>query len=449
MKKRFLLALASTVVAASWLASTAAACHSEISATIDCQGNVTFTAEAWNGSDATTASRTNPEVKVWASTNGGSTWTHIATGSFSSSNGFKFTGTYAAGSASTVKLKIQETRNWGNGDSPAGARYLTLTKSSTCGSTPTCPAQNSQVMSPSQIVVTGDRAKVTFGIAAGCKDVELTLVSYKAPGPTFDERTADQQTVHDYKTQLFSAGSNYQLEVAVPNCYYQIDFVYGKHIVKLGPAGSSNFYGKQGRLIRAGNGGTAACAQAQPTTPTTTPAAPQQPVAQAPVVVVQQQPVPAPGVELVKTQRAGTTGSFVRGIVRTTVGKRIFYRLTATNTSAAPVTITVVDRGCDAGTLAPVGGQLVAPGASVVFTCSHRVTKGDGARIVNVATATATASNGAQATDTSRVEARVRAGAVLGAQKTVAKKAAKAKPKPVKKKAKPAKPVVAGASFTG
>lgn len=451
MNRRLLLALASTLVAAGWLASTAAACHSEIAASIDCQGNVTFTAEAWNGPDATTQSRTNPEVKVWASTNGGSTWTLIATGSFSSSNNFKFTGTWAAGSASTVELRVQETKNWGNGDAPAAPRYVTVTKTNCGPNGPACPAQNAQVTSASQIMVTGDRARVTFTVAAGCTNVELTLVSYKAPGPVFDERTADQQTVFDYKTQLFSAGA-YELEVGVPNCYYQVDFVYGQRIEKFGPAGSNNFYGKQGRRIRSIDGGTAACVESSPpptVTPTTTP--PSSNTAPPPPAAEQAPAVPPPGVELVKTQRVGTTGSFVRSIVRATAGKRIHYRLTATNTSAAAVTITVVDVGCDAGTLAPAGGQLVQPGASVVFTCSHRITKKDGTRVVNVATATATASNGAQASDTSRVVAQVQAGAVLGAQKTVAKKAVKAKPKVkrVKKKAKPAKPVVAGASFTG
>ena len=90
------------------------------------------------------------------------------------------------------------------------------------------------------------------------------------------------------------------------------------------------------------------------------------------------------------------------------------------------------------------------PGASFTFTCSHLLKARDGKQYVNVAVTTATASNGAQATATSRVVANVAAGEVLGTQKTVKKKA---KPKPkVKKvttKAKPAKPVVVGASFTG
>ena len=96
MNLRLLLALASAVVLAGWLASTAAACHSEITASLDCQGNVSFTATAWDGSDATTTSRTNSDVRVSVSTNG-STWTEIAKNHFGSDNGFKFSGTYDGG----------------------------------------------------------------------------------------------------------------------------------------------------------------------------------------------------------------------------------------------------------------------------------------------------------------------------------------------------------------
>ena len=149
-----------------------------------------------------------------------------------------------------------------------------------------------------------------------------------------------------------------------------------------------------------------------------------------------------------KTERVGSTGAFVRGPVRGKVGQRVFYRLTVTNTGTVPVSVTVKDPGCDAGTLKPVGAAVLNPGASFTFTCSHLLKARDGNQYVNVAIATATASNGAQATATSRVVANVVAGEVLGTQKTVKKKA-KPKVKTVTKKAKPAKPVTAGASFTG
>jgi hypothetical protein len=158
--------------------------------------------------------------------------------------------------------------------------------------------------------------------------------------------------------------------------------------------------------------------------------------------------VPPPAVSLVKTERVGTTGAFVRGPVHGTVGQRVDYYLTVTNTGTVSIHATVKDPGCDAGTLKPVGAAFLNPGASFTFTCSHVLKARDGTTYVNVGVTTATASNGAQVTATSRVVAQVAAGEVLGKQKTV-KKTAKPKVKKVAKKAKPAKPVVAGASFTG
>jgi hypothetical protein len=448
---RLLLALACAVTLAGWLASTAAACHSEIAASLDCQGNVSFTATAWDGSDATTTSRTNSDVRVSVSTNG-STWTQIAKNHFGSDNGFTFSGTYNVGSATVVWMKVQEVAHWGNGDAPAQARITKLTKGS-C-STPPPPVCASQVgangaVTDSDLSLDSSthRANVTFTVAAGCKDIKLTLVSYKAPGPTFDVNTADQQVVFDYKTQLFSAGT-WHLDVAYPDCYYQVDFVYGERIEKFGPADSNNFYYRQGRNIRSVHGGTTAC--------TTTPTPPQTPVVPTtpttpttpPVVEVAPAVIPPPAVSLVKTERVGTTGTFVRGPASGKVGQRVFYRLTVTNPGTVPVSVTVKDPGCDAGTIKPIGAAVLNPGASFTFTCSHLLKARDGKQYVNVAVATATASNGAQATATSRVVANVVAGEVLGTQKTVKKKA-KPKVKKVTTKAKPAKPVVVGASFTG
>ena len=117
--------------------------------------------------------------------------------------------------------------------------------------------------------------------------------------------------------------------------------------------------------------------------------------------------VPPPAVSLVKTERVGTTGAFVRGPVRGTVGQRVDYRLTVTNTGTVTIKATVTDPGCDAGTLKPVGAAVLNPGASFTFTCSHLLRARDGSTYVNVAVTTATASNGAQATATSRVLATV------------------------------------------
>ena len=137
------------------------------------------------------------------------------------------------------------------------------------------------------ITVSGDKAHVSFTVNEGCT-ISLTLVSYKAPGPTFDENTASQQVrfSEDHRESL-SAG-NYTLTVDVPSCYYQIDFVRGASIEQLGPAGSGNFYGD--RLIESVNGGTNSCTET--TTQTETPPVEQQPVQQVVVQApVQQAPV--------------------------------------------------------------------------------------------------------------------------------------------------------------
>jgi hypothetical protein len=136
--KRGLFALIVLVCAAGWVASTAMACHSEITASIDCNGVVSYTATAWNGSDATAVSRTNSDVRVSVSTNGGQSFTQVGSGHFGKDNNFSFAGTYAAGSASTVVVKVQEVAKWGNGDAPAPARTVTVSKQG-CSSGPPPP----------------------------------------------------------------------------------------------------------------------------------------------------------------------------------------------------------------------------------------------------------------------------------------------------------------------
>ena len=265
--KRGLSALIVLVCAAGWLASTAVACHSEISADINCNGVVSYSATAWNGSDATTISRTNSDVRVWASTNGGQSFTQVGSGHFGKDNGFTFSGTYAAGSASSVIVKVQEVAKWGNGDAPAPARTITVTKQG-CSTGPppaTCPSQG-MVQANGPITIAGGVATVAFTVANGCKDIQLSLVSYKAPSAQFSEQTADQQQLYDSKTGTYSAGT-FSLAVNVPSCYYQIDFVYGTPIAHLGPAGTNNFYDKQGRLISATNGGTSSCTSTSTPTP--------------------------------------------------------------------------------------------------------------------------------------------------------------------------------------
>ncbi|MGH7140688.1 MAG: SdrD B-like domain-containing protein, partial [Pirellulales bacterium] len=106
----------------------------------------------------------------------------------------------------------------------------------------------------------GETVKVTFTYN-GPTPHDATLVSYTAPGSTFDASTADQQKIYQEDFVTMTKDGTYCLTVTIPNCYYQIDFVCGDAIDVLGNpnagADQSNiFYTPQSRLISADNGGT-------------------------------------------------------------------------------------------------------------------------------------------------------------------------------------------------
>ena len=100
----------------------------------------------------------------------------------------------------------------------------------------------------------GDTVQVSFTVRAGVEPREFTLVSYTAPGSTFDPSTASQQEIFDTDTGPFGPGS-YTLMVSIPHSYFQVDFVCGSAIDHLGPANSNIFYSAQTRLFSADNGG--------------------------------------------------------------------------------------------------------------------------------------------------------------------------------------------------
>ena len=99
----------------------------------------------------------------------------------------------------------------------------------------------------------GDLVQVVFTITAGAP-IQLSLVSYTAPDSTFVAGHASQQVMFDVDTGTFGPGT-YTMSVTDPDSYYQVDFVVGAAIDRLGPANSNIFYSAQGRLISADNGG--------------------------------------------------------------------------------------------------------------------------------------------------------------------------------------------------
>ncbi len=103
----------------------------------------------------------------------------------------------------------------------------------------------------------GDTVQVSFTVVPGTAPQRFTLVSYTAPGPSFDANTANKQRIFDTDSGVFGPGT-YTLNVSNPHSQFQVDFVAGFAIDVLGPAGSNIFYGSQNRLLSADNGGRTA-----------------------------------------------------------------------------------------------------------------------------------------------------------------------------------------------
>jgi hypothetical protein len=129
-----------------------------------------------------------------------------------------------------------------------------------------CP---SSVTTSGPITIGGGGAQVSFTVAAACAGVEVTLVSYAAPSAAFDESAADQQVLFRATTMTALSGPQL-LTVEVPDCFFQVDFVYGPPLQTLGPAGTGNFYGAQGRLILFATGGVNSCSTSTTTATSST-----------------------------------------------------------------------------------------------------------------------------------------------------------------------------------
>ena len=100
----------------------------------------------------------------------------------------------------------------------------------------------------------GDTVIVNFTVTASCTaGVEASLVSYLAPGPTWDPSTANRQQVYDSQTGMFVSGPNSIGPVTVPPGCFQIDFVRGAIISQFSPS-SGITYSAQDRLVDFDNG---------------------------------------------------------------------------------------------------------------------------------------------------------------------------------------------------
>ena len=111
----------------------------------------------------------------------------------------------------------------------------------------------------------GDLIQITFTVTS---TTVLSLVSYTAPSAIWDVNVASQQKVFDSVSNSFAPGT-YTICVKLPNSYYQVDFVCGPVIDKLGTPGSNIFYGSEGRLITPTTAAPGRCAPRTRTLPAT------------------------------------------------------------------------------------------------------------------------------------------------------------------------------------
>jgi hypothetical protein len=106
-------------------------------------------------------------------------------------------------------------------------------------------------------------------------------------------------------------------------------------------------------------------------------------------------PTPRPGISIVKTERVGSRGNFVRGPLRALLGAQLQYRIVVTDTGNTSLSVAFLDPRCDAGTLSPTGPQPVAVDGSILYSCSHVLVAVPSRGIFrNVATATGTSPQG-------------------------------------------------------
>jgi hypothetical protein len=124
----------------------------------------------------------------------------------------------------------------------------------------------------------------------------------------------------------------------------------------------------------------------------------------------------SPGIHVVKLQRDGSTGSFTTAPITATVGDTIEYEIQATNTGTAPLTLSLSDPHCDAGTVSgltlvsgTLNGNVLSPGGVAQYTCSHVLTSGDASPFTNTATVTGQPPSGPPVIGTSSVSANKQA----------------------------------------
>lgn len=134
---RALTSLGLAVTLTAVLAGIVAAHHVDVSAQIDCDGVLTFTATAWNG--PTDSSRTNPDIGAWYSVDGGPFTELLNVDYVFGPDHFSFTDSLELPGAIFVTIKVRAQANWGNGTAPGDSRQTTAFAPADCVEVPPPP----------------------------------------------------------------------------------------------------------------------------------------------------------------------------------------------------------------------------------------------------------------------------------------------------------------------
>lgn len=293
---------------------------------------------------------------------------------------------------------------------------------SSCAAPPppaTCPANAADDVTNASLVIDNGMATGTFDIAPGCKDVRVSLASYKALSATF----ALPQTLFDSDTGLFSAGGPYTLHADVPDCYYQVDLVRGPVIETLT---STNLYYE--KKLAFSNGGTA-CTQETPGETVTQPVETvTQPVENTAPEQQQQSEAPVSNVAAVSAaaqppQTADVAITKVADTPSLSVGDDASYTITVTNTGEAtaadvtvaediPAGLTFVSATPSVGSCSAVApvvcslGSLAVGASATIKVVAHATVAGT---LVNTATVSTSTPESNAANNTANASVTVQA----------------------------------------